>query len=121
MITKREAQDIATKLDATVNSGRHLKVAIEFDGKIVRRFGIRHSKKVPNSHIPSALGLSLSRHAKPCALPVVQAVVLRQVTEGISDSGRPQSDVRSFHGSRFPSRPRASNAICMMVSSCRTF
>ena len=60
MITKQEARLIATKLDATVNSGRHIKVAIELDGKIVKRFGIRHSKKVQNAHIPGDLGLSLS-------------------------------------------------------------
>ena len=60
MITKREADDIARKLGAAVTDGRHRKVTIMLDGKIVRRFGVRHSRKVLNPHIPGDLGLSLS-------------------------------------------------------------
>ena len=59
-LTKRDAEKIASKLDAEVKPGRHMKALVSLDGQAVARFGIRHGASSHHGHLPQALSLSAS-------------------------------------------------------------
>ena len=59
MISKREAQDLATKLGCEpVPGGKHIKVHVYVDGIWEKSFGYSHDSHKPNSHIADNLGIS---------------------------------------------------------------
>ena len=60
MISRKEAEKLAAKLDATPEpGGKHMKVHVYVDGKRVKTFGFSHDAKKPNPHIAGSLGISL--------------------------------------------------------------
>ena len=60
-ITKRDAENIATKLNAeTTPGGKHIKVKVYVDGIFETSFGYSHSLKEGNHHIPHQLGIPAS-------------------------------------------------------------
>ena len=60
-ITKRDAEKIATKLEATATpGGKHMKVKIYVDGVFETSFGYSHSLRAGNHHIPDHLRISAS-------------------------------------------------------------
>ena len=60
-LLRREADDIATKLGATIETGgKHLHALIYQDDRLILQFGIRHGKKATHGHLPSTLHVSES-------------------------------------------------------------
>ena len=59
MISKREAEDLAVKLESEpVPGGRHMKVFVYVDGILEKTFGFSHDARKPNPHIANSLGIS---------------------------------------------------------------
>jgi hypothetical protein len=55
-LDKGRALNIARKLGADLDpSGAHIQAYVRWEGTIVVSFGIRHSKKAKNGHIPGEL------------------------------------------------------------------
>lgn len=57
-ILKRDAEDIATKLQAELSTGKHINAVVRHEGVPVVTFGIRHSRGGRHGHVPRALHLS---------------------------------------------------------------
>ena len=61
MISKREAERLATKLESEpVAGGKHMKVMVYVDGIWEKTFGFSHDANKPNPHISRNLGISPS-------------------------------------------------------------
>ena len=59
MISKREAQDLATKLECQpVPGGKHIRAKVYVDGIWEKTFGFSHDKSKSNPHIAKNLGIS---------------------------------------------------------------
>ena len=59
MISKREAQDLATKLECEpVPGGKHVRAKVYVDGIWEKTFGFSHDRSKPNPHIANNLGIS---------------------------------------------------------------
>ena len=59
MISKLEAQALATKLGCEpVSGGKHMKVFVRVDGFLEKIFGFSHDRKKPNAHIADSLGIT---------------------------------------------------------------
>ena len=59
MISKREAQDIATKLGCNpVSGGKHIRAKVYVDGIWEKTFGFSHDRHKSNPHIANDLGIS---------------------------------------------------------------
>ncbi len=60
-LLKREAQDIAAKLEAVIEDGsKHLRALVYYDEKLVLQFGIRHSRNAKHGHLLNSLHASES-------------------------------------------------------------
>ncbi len=60
-IQRGEAYKIAKKLGAIVRpGGNHMRALVYWEGTLIKRFGIRHSKRSGHGHIPKQLSVSLS-------------------------------------------------------------
>ena len=59
-IQRREAQGIAAKLEANVESGKgdHATAYVRVDGRIVATFGIRRGRRSGHFHIPKQIRVS---------------------------------------------------------------
>ena len=59
MISKREAEQLATKLESVARGGgRHMKVPVYVDGIRWTTFGYSHDTRKPNPHIARDLGIT---------------------------------------------------------------
>ena len=51
-LEKKDAEDIATKIGAKLElQGKHQRATLEYEGKIVLTFGIRHGSKTGQGHL----------------------------------------------------------------------
>ena len=51
-LEQRDAKDIARKIGATVDpQGKHQRATLEYNGRIVLTFGIRHGSKTGQGHL----------------------------------------------------------------------
>ena len=59
IISKREAQALAKKLECEpVSGGKHMKAFVHVDGILEKIFGFSHDKRKFNPHIADNLGIS---------------------------------------------------------------
>jgi hypothetical protein len=63
----REAEQIAAKLDASVEQGRnHARAVVRWNGKFIAQFGIRRGKNVGHDYIPKQIFITM-RQARDLA------------------------------------------------------